>query len=105
MTAIFRTPFFIFLTLVLSNAFQSLLYSEEHPYVNLGRNVFDSLKTQDFKKFFNQSVFSLTETEFRTFLLNIRNQDIRNHLTDLHKLPFPEDTNTTQKKMGHCFCS
>tara|TARA_B100001248_G_scaffold254599_1_gene233162 strand:- start:4585 stop:5541 length:957 start_codon:yes stop_codon:yes gene_type:complete len=103
MTAIFRTPFFIFLTLVLSNAFQSLLYSENHPYLNLGRNVFDSLKTQDFQKFFSQSVFSLTEPEFRTFLLNIRNQDIRNHLTDLHKLPFPEDANTTQKKWDIVF--
>ena len=70
----------------------------------MGRAVFDSFRNQDFNKFFKHSVFALNEPEFKDFLFNVRNQDIRNHLTELHALPIPDDANTS-RKMGNCVCT
>ena len=91
-------PIFVLTAVVLNTFFHSLLFSEVHPYEKLGRAVFDSFRNQDFNKFFKQSVFALNEPEFKDFLFNVRNQDIRNHLTELHALPIPDDANTSQKK-------
>ena len=96
-------PIFVLTAVVLSTFFHSLLFSEVHPYEKLGRAVFDSFHDQDFNKFFKQSVFALKEPEFKNFLFNVRNQNIRNHLAELHTLPIPDDANTSQKKWGIVF--
>ena len=93
----------VILTLLLSLVCQPIAQSKEHPYETLGREVFESLKNQDFNKFFSQSVFSLKEYEFKEFLFTIRNQNIRDHLVEMHKIPFPDDANTTQKKWNLVF--
>ena len=51
--------------------------AKQHPYEVLGNEVFHSLKDQNFNQFFHNSVFSLKEPEFKKFLFNIRNQEIR----------------------------
>ena len=93
----------LFLTLVTSANLFTNLNAKDHPIEILGKVVFESLKYQDFQKFYNQSVFSLQEPAFKSFLYNVKNQNIREHLIGLHRLPIPRDANTTQKKWDIVF--
>ena len=82
----------------LSAVFSLSSFSQIHPFEKLGRDVFDSLKNDNFEKFFSSSIFSLQESNFKNFLYNVKNQNIRDHLTSLHKLPFPKDITRSQDK-------
>ena len=72
--------------------------AKQHPYEVLGNEVFQSLKDQNFNQFFHNSVFSLKEPEFKKFLFNIRNQEIRNQMTEFHMVPLPDGIISAQKK-------
>jgi len=51
-----------------------------HPLVNFGESVFRSFRDKDFRAFYNRSVFSMEEEDFRTFLFGIRNDALREKL-------------------------
>jgi len=72
--------------------------AKQHPYEVLGNEVFQSLKDQNFNQFFHNSVFSLKEQDFKKFLFNIRNQEIRNQMTEFHMVPIPDGITSAQKK-------
>ena len=72
--------------------------AKQHPYEVLGNEVFQSLKDQNFNQFFQNSVFSLKEQDFKKFLFNIRNQEIRNQMTEFHMVPLPDGITSAQKK-------
>ena len=69
------------------SAFSHLL-AQVHPKEALGRKIFDSFRTQNFKSLYDSSIFSLTEENFRFLLKNIRNQSLRNDLIRVHSQPF-----------------
>lgn len=87
-------PFF----LSLGNAWAQL-----HPQEAVGRIVFDSFRYNNFKPFFERSIFALNEEEFKSFLYGIRNQSIRNELIALHRQPFPDDLITASSKWEIAF--
>ena len=78
-------------TLLLFPFFLSLgnAWAQLHPQEAVGRIVFDSFRYNNFKPFFERSIFALNEEEFKSFLYGIRNQSIRNELIALHRQPFP----------------
>ena len=83
--------------------FHTKSFSQVHPKETLARKVFDSLRYNDFKMFHEQSIFSLDETEFKSFLYRIRNQSLRQELISLHRQPFPESAITVQSKWEIAF--
>lgn len=80
-----------------------LAHAQLHPKEALGRIVFDSFRYNNFKPFFERSIFALTEQEFKSFLHGIRNQSIRNELIALHRQPFPENLITASSKWEIAF--
>ena len=77
-------------TFYLSNA-------QTHPMEVLGREIFKSFQNEDFISFYNHSIFSLNEQEFKTFLFQINNKNIRDNLIKQHKEEFPENFSFSQK--------
>jgi hypothetical protein len=63
----------------------------------LGREIFKSFQNEDFIPFYNHSIFSLNEQEFKNFLFQINNKNIRDNLIKQHKQEFPEDFSFSQK--------
>ena len=63
----------------------------------LGREIFKSFQNEDFISFYNHSIFSLNEQEFKTFLFQINNKNIRDNLIKQHKEEFPENFSFSQK--------
>ena len=84
------------------SAFSHLL-AQVHPKEALGRKIFDSFRTQNFKSLYDSSIFSLTEENFRFFLKNIRNQSLRNDLIRVHSQPFPEDATSSADRWEIAF--
>ena len=74
-----------------------------HPYETLGRVIFDSFRNHNFDSYYARSIFTLKEAEFKSFLFNIRNQDIRNELMALHRQPYPEDLISASSKWEIAF--
>ena len=61
-------PVFLFGLFCLQTAF-----AQPHPFNQLGRAVFDSIRDRDLTKFVENSVFALEEDEFRNLLSGIKN--------------------------------
>ena len=74
-----------------------------HPVKSLGDRLFNSFKTQDFNTFFQNSIFSLNETTFRSFLKDIRNKTLREDLIALHNIRFPPSVSTLEQKWQVAF--
>ena len=74
--------------------------AKTHPMEALGGRVFNSFKTQDFNSFFQNSIFSLNETTFRSFLKDIRNKTLREDLIALHRIPFSPSATTQELRWG-----
>ena len=79
-----RTKAFLSLLFILVVSFAN---AQVHPKEALGRKIFDSFRTQNFKALYGSSIFSLTEENFKFLLWNLRNQAIRDDLISLHQLP------------------
>lgn len=73
----------------------SILSGQVHPKEALGRRIFESFRTNDFNRFYQDSIFSLSEEEFKFFLQKVRNQNIRNGLISIHPIPFPQSTDSS----------
>lgn len=71
--------------------------AQTHPIEILGREIFESFQNEDFISFYNHSIFSLNEQEFKTFLFQINNKNIRDNLIKQHKQEFPENFTFSQK--------
>ena len=78
-------------------------HAQLHPNEALGRIVFDSFRYNNFKPFYERSIFALNEQEFKSFLFGIRNQSIRNELISLHRQPFPDNLITAASKWDIAF--
>ena len=74
-----------------------------HPMELLGDRLFNSFKTQDFNTFFQNSIFALNETTFRSFLKDIRNKTLREDLIALHQIRFPPAVSTLDQKWQVAF--
>ena len=86
MQMIFRCLFPIFILFLGS----STLLGQVHPKEALGRRIFESLRTNNFKSFYQDSIFSLSEEKFKFFLQRVRNQNLRDDLIAIHPITFPQ---------------
>ncbi|OUU58827.1 MAG: hypothetical protein CBC20_05105, partial [Verrucomicrobia bacterium TMED60] len=81
----------------------STLSAQVHPKEALGRKIFDSFRTNNFKSLYDSSIFSISEENFKFLLQNIRNQSLRNDLISIHSLPFPQDVSTAEQRWDLAF--
>lgn len=89
------TKFASILTFLLLSTSQG--FAQLHPMTAMGREIFDSFRFSNFDSFFNRSIFSLKENEFKFFLKGIRNKSMMEELIYLHKQEFPEGTSFAEK--------
>ena len=89
-------------TLIVAFTF-STLSAQVHPKEALGRKIFDSFRTNNFKSLYDSSIFSISEENFKFLLQNIRNQSLRNDLISIHSLPFPQDVSTAEQRWDLAF--
>ncbi len=82
----------IFLNLLSNQATAQL-----HPMEALGRAVYDSFRQANFESFYQHSIFSMNEGEFKNFLKNIRNKSLQEDLIALHKQDFPTNSSLSDK--------
>ena len=87
---------FLLLKILFLSAF-NISKAEVHPVENLGKELFKSFKNEDFDSFYNRSIFSLNESQFKSFLYQINNKDIRDTLINLHEQPFPDNSTYKEK--------
>lgn len=57
------------------------LPSSRHSLDNFARSVLESYRKGDFPAFYRHTVFAMPEDHYKNFLLGVRNDNIRNHLT------------------------
>ena len=82
---------------------QSNSLAQIHPKEAFGRKIFDSFRNNLFSEFYLRSIFALEEDEFRRFLFNVNNSNLRKDLLSLHNLPFPASANTPAKQWSIAF--
>ena len=82
------------LILALSGIALPILSGQIHPKEALGRKIFDSFRQNKFSDFYLRSIFSLEEEQFRDFLFNLENFELRQKLLQFYTLDYPTTTKT-----------
>lgn len=91
------------LILAVSGIALPALWGQIHPKEALGRRIFDSFRQNKFSDFYLRSIFSLEEEQFRDFLFNLENFELRQKLLQFYTLDYPASAKTPLERWKVAF--